>query len=148
MISISKFTWSPDMNGIPHRLMLGPTLLNVFINDSGNGVETTLKKFTVNVKLGVATQSEYSTCYRNLNMLEKWAHRKIMNFSKEKCHVLHPCRNNTRNQYRLWSHVTGKHLEKQDQDKILSMMHHSKKLFVQKQRTFKVVPFIREKNLK
>lgn len=66
MINISKFTWSPDMNGIPHRLMLDPTLFNVFINDSGNGVETTLEKFTDNVKLGVATQRGYSTCYRNI----------------------------------------------------------------------------------
>ena len=39
VLSCSVFRWRPAMSGIPQRLMLGPSLFNIFVDSGGSGME-------------------------------------------------------------------------------------------------------------
>jgi len=56
-------------------------------------------------KLGEAadTPEVCATIQRDLEKLEKWADRNLVNFDKSKCKVLHLGRNKTIYEYMLWS---------------------------------------------
>ncbi|KAK4830060.1 hypothetical protein QYF61_008398 [Mycteria americana] len=93
------------LNGRAHRVgsILRPVPFNFFINDLDDGSECILRKFADDKKLrGVADTAEgHAAIQRDLDRLEKWSNRNLMNFNKEKFKVLHQGRNNSRHQYML-----------------------------------------------
>lgn len=66
--------------------MLGPVLLNIFISDLYDRTECTLSKFADSTKPRVTVALHgCAAIQRDLDMLRKWADRKLMKFSRIQC---------------------------------------------------------------
>jgi len=75
----------------------------MFINDLDDRSEYTLSEFGDDTKLGevVDRSEDCAPIQMDLNNLEKWANRDLMNFNKRRCQILHLGRKNARHQYTL-----------------------------------------------
>jgi len=78
------------MGGVLQGSVLGPVLLNIFINNLGSAIECILSKFADDTKLNGAvdaTGGRDAIC-KNLGRLENWTHMNRMRFNEAKCKVL------------------------------------------------------------
>lgn len=73
----TKSSWRAVTSGIPYGLILGPTLLNIFINDPAGGTARTLGTFAGDPELGgeVDAPDGRAAVEGDLDGLEKQANR-------------------------------------------------------------------------
>jgi len=85
--------------------ILHSVLFNIFIYYLNDGVVCSLSKFADGTKLERApdTPEDDAAVQSDLDRLEKWAGRNLMQFRERKCEVLHLGRNNSMHLYVLGS---------------------------------------------
>ena len=96
-------SWRPVSSDISEGSILGPILLNFFINDLDNRRQYTLSKFADVTRRGsvVDIPEGCAATQRDHNRLKEWADSNLMKFNKGKCKVLRLERNNPMQQYTL-----------------------------------------------
>ena len=87
------------------KVLLGPMLFKIFINDLNEGIEGALIKFADERKLGgiANTLEDRLNIQKDLIRLEHWALSNKMQFSGRKSKVLHLSRRNKMHRYRISS---------------------------------------------
>ncbi|PKU46723.1 rna-directed dna polymerase from mobile element jockey-like [Limosa lapponica baueri] len=112
--------WQPVMSGVPHGLVLGPVLLNIFVDNMDSVIACTVSKFADDTKLcgAVDMLKGRGAIQRDLVRLDRWAHKNFMKFSQAKCKVLHMGWGNPKHKYQLG----GEWIESSPEEKDLAVL--------------------------
>uniref|UniRef100_A0A8C5MQR1 Reverse transcriptase domain-containing protein n=1 Tax=Leptobrachium leishanense TaxID=445787 RepID=A0A8C5MQR1_9ANUR len=112
--------WTSVVSGFPQGFVIGPILLNLFINELEIGIESHVSVFADDTKLGKVIQCEQDVTLlqRDLDRLGDWALKWQMKFNVDKCKLMHFGVKYTQATYTL----NGTELGKSKQEKHLGVI--------------------------
>ncbi|KAI8488363.1 hypothetical protein Bbelb_339590, partial [Branchiostoma belcheri] len=78
-------------SGVPQGTVLGPLLFLLYINDLPDQLDSTVRLFADDCLLYVelSTQTDSQLLQKDLNTLEEWQSKWLMQFNPEKCYIMH-----------------------------------------------------------
>ena len=78
------------LSGIPQGSVLGPVLFTIYINDLLEGINSNGFMFADDAKIfhQVLCKEDADNLQKDLNTLENWSSKWLLNFNCDKCHVL------------------------------------------------------------
>ena len=102
VIDGAKSTPSPVSSGVPQVTVLGPLLFLAYINDTSEGIQSTIKLFADDSLLyrKISSKRDCVEIQQDLDRLQEWEKKWQMAFNAEKCEVLcisnkkHPIQHN------------------------------------------------------
>ena len=92
LVKVNGVTSDPAsvISGIPQGSVLGPILFVIYINDLPQSVDSSSLLFADDTKIykRVSSPADALIIQNDINNLEKWSKRWLLEFHPEKCHVL------------------------------------------------------------
>ena len=90
-------------SGIPQGSVLGPVLFVMYINDMPSEVHNPIRLFADDTKIYTVSDTAESTLslQEDLENLQNWSNRWLLNFHPEKCHVLKLGRKKSDAEYKM-----------------------------------------------
>ncbi|KAI8510225.1 DTW domain-containing protein 2 [Branchiostoma belcheri] len=78
-------------SGVPQGTVLGPLLFLLYINDLPDQLDSNVRLFADDCLLYVelSTQTDSQLLEKDLNTLEEWQSKWLMQFNPEKCYIMH-----------------------------------------------------------
>ncbi|KAI8479038.1 hypothetical protein Bbelb_432280 [Branchiostoma belcheri] len=78
-------------SGVPQGTVLGPLLFLLYINDLPDQLDSNVRLFADDCLLYVelSTQTDSQLHQKDLNTLEEWQSKWLMQFNPEKCYIMH-----------------------------------------------------------
>ena len=78
------------LSGIPQGSVLGPVLFVLYINDLPETVKSDILLFADDTKImrTITTREDACTLQNDIDSLQHWSHKWLLNFNADKCHVL------------------------------------------------------------
>lgn len=73
VINVIFYEWSRLASGVTQGSVLGPIRFNLFINDTGVGINSSISMFSDYTKLSRETISQQDTVTLQLVIIEEWA---------------------------------------------------------------------------
>ena len=77
-------------SGVPQGSVLGPVLFVLYINDLPETVKSDILLFADDTKImrTITTREDACTLQNDIDSLQDWSHKWLLNFNADKCHVL------------------------------------------------------------
>ena len=77
-------------SGVPQGSVLGPVLFVLYINDLPETVKSDILLFADDTKImrTITTREDACTLQNDVDSLQHWSHKWLLNFNADKCHVL------------------------------------------------------------
>lgn len=112
----SSSEWLDVWSGVPQGSVLGPVLFLVFINDLLESTHSKGKLFADDAKIYKRMKNEADgvTLQQDLDALQDWSRKWLLQFNEEKCKVMHIGRRNPRCQYHLGATPLEETIEEKD----------------------------------
>lgn len=84
VISSTKYSWRPGSTGLPQRLIVGPMLFNICINNVSDETEFSFSKLAGEAKIGglVDTPEGCALIQKDLGRWEEQATMSLMKFAE------------------------------------------------------------------
>lgn len=83
--------WAQVVSGVPQGSVLGPLLFLLYINDIGEGIQSTIRLFADDCVLyrEIRGRNDSYIFQKDLNHLDSWSEKWQMKFNVKKCCVMH-----------------------------------------------------------
>ena len=114
--------WAEVVSGVPQGSVLAPLMFLIYINDLPDGVRSYVNMFADDAKMmrQVKNQEDCQDLQKDLDVIQEWSDKWMMEFNADKCHVLEMGRSMHRPHARY--NLGGVELKSADKEKDLGVV--------------------------